>query len=595
MQHGDLVKRLSNGQQGIFLGFVNPQNTKCAVTWGKKKVACSAVNKIDNSASSIDGEFVTTSVSPNVVAPKYGNDSKDKDTITLLTYGSEQTATATANVSPKQIETTTNHSSFPESSKVAEHISKPPISAIRVGDMIYDRGEDLLPACPRWLVVTQMLHRRADCQCKCEHFPDSQPGHKRYDPDPLRITLAPALNGPTGITNKPDQTKKRECWRLDHVQTGKKVTDMMTQGFQVMCRDNHHICLVTCRKYKKMLRARYCRMRFPRRPMEHTTLSQLQLAELNQRTFCTIASAIKTQTGPYTVRPLKGIKPNNPCDSYWQRDNTDALCPADDRALVIDLGRLSGKRAIDEKVREQVVPIITAKLLGMLPSTRSNALIEATFYARPFGFSFAPAKGGTSSIILTRVKAGGDAAKAGLAAGMRLVNLNEKYVGNTHANVVRHLLKNVNPYSLVMRFELPVAITMEPGLYHVRHRSMATAAVIVGHIESFLGHTHVYEDPRMAETNVLLASLLKCNTNVQPVGTLSSAMAVLQYLSGYLSKNPIELCNFVTCIIAARRRCKRYKSTAADAGSHDRNAKFLAQKVLSRQYMCCCNSDMLLL
>ena len=61
-------------------------------------------------------------------------------------------------------------------------------------------------------------------------------------------------------------------------------------------------------------------------------------------------------------------------------------------------------------------------------------------------------------------------------------------------------------------------------------------------------------------------------------------MAILQYLSGYLSKNPVELCNFIICIIAARRRCKKYASTADDADSECRNAKFLGQKVPSSSF-----------
>ena len=150
---------------------------------------------------------------------------------------------------------------------------------------------------------------------------------------------------------------------------------------------------------------------------------------------------------------------------------------------------------------------------------------------------------------------------------------------NIRSEHVRELVKNTVTTSMELEFELPVPDIQGPGVYHVRHNSMAVAAMIVGHIETFLGHTHQYEDPRMAETNPLLASLLNCNTNVQLVGSLSAAMSVLQYLSGYLSKNPIELCNFVSCIIAARRRCKRYDSIADDAGTEDRNAKFLAQKV----------------
>jgi hypothetical protein len=158
-------------------------------------------------------------------------------------------------------------------------------------------------------------------------------------------------------------------------------------------------------------------------------------------------------------------------------------------------------------------------------------------------------------------------------------------VCDSHSGIVRKLLKSTETRSSVFKFELPRPDTQPPGIYHVKHDSMVTASIIVGHIETFLDHTHKYEDPRMAETNPLLASLMNCNTNVQLVGSLSSAMSVLQYLSGYLSKNPIELCNFITCIIAARRRCKRYSSTADDAGTQDRNAKFLAQKVCSLDHM----------
>jgi hypothetical protein len=197
---------------------------------------------------------------------------------------------------------------------------------------------------------------------------------------------------------------------------------------------------------------------------------------------------------------------------------------------------------------------------------------------KPFGFTFGPGKN-NRSIVLTEVHMGSAAAKAGLTVGMCLVSLNEVNVRDLQSTIVRKLLKTTDPRSIVLKFELPPPDTQPPGIYHVKHDSMVIASMIVGHIETFLDHTHEYEDPKMAETNPLLASLLNCNTNVQLVGSLSSAMSVLQYLSGYLSKNPIELCNFITCIIAARRRCKRYTSTAEDAGTQDRNAKFLAQKV----------------
>jgi len=187
---------------------------------------------------------------------------------------------------------------------------------------------------------------------------------------------------------------------------------------------------------------------------------------------------------------------------------------------------------------------------------------------------------GLEKIAITAVKSGSAAAKAGLVAGMHLVSVNGVGTKNVDSDTIRIVLREAAvPISLKFEFQVPA--TKTPGIYHVRHESMVVAAAVVGHIESFLGYAHAYEDNRIAETNVVLASLLRCNTNVQPVGSLSAAMSVLQYLSGYLSKNPIELCNFVSCIIAARRRCKTSKSTAEDAGTCDRNAKFLAQKVRS--------------
>ena len=559
-KHGDPVIRKANGQEGTFLGFVNASKTKCAVTW--------------ESIGKLKGYVDETDPKPNVHAGKA--DSKEKACVDWVNQ-KKKTGGDPSDVEAKDDIAERHDCNTFDSESNGNLIQSDCV--IKVGDLVYDRDEDSVPAKPRWMVVTQGPHRRTCCVEKYIHAEVGNPGETGHDPDPLLVTVTPALITSTGVTNKPDPKQdERVCWAIDPVQTGKAVTEMLESGYKVMCRDNYHVCLISCRKHKKKLRALYCRMRMPRRPMESTCVSQLHVKQLNRQTVDTFSSVIQTNTGNSNAKPLPEIEKNESLNNYWSSDNTDVLLAPDNRALTVDLARLTGKRAIDEDVRAQVVPTVMSRLLGLLPSTLPRTTLKATFPARPFGFTFTAAESDTS-IILTKVNEDSEAAKAGLTVGMRLITLNGVNVRHIRSEHVRELVKNTVSTSMELEFELPVPKIQVPGMYHVRHKSMTTAAMIVGHIETFLGHTHQYEDPRMAETNPLLASLLNCNTNVQLVGSLSAAMSVLQYLSGYLSKNPIELCNFVSCIIAARRRCKRYDSIADDAGTEDRNAKFLAQKV----------------
>jgi len=450
---------------------------------------------------------------------------------------------------------------------------------LKIGDLIYYRAEDPdhEEDVAQWMVVTQGPHQRSLCVSGNFHSEIITSTNKCVK-DPFCVAVAPALITPAGVINKPDSTKKSECWNIDLAQNTKAVTKLHEEGYRVMCRDNYHVCLISCRKYKKKLRGRYCRMRMPRRPMEITSMSQLHVPVTNSEMVCTIASAIqKNETSPL-VRPLKQIERNRACESYWNKSNTDVLYPDDNRALVVDLCRLSDIRAMDQKVRERVVPTVMCKLLRMSPSIIKMASTEVTFSKKPYGFVYGPSEDG-KSITIKFIKKGSAASKKGLAAGMRLTNLNGICVKDKEPEIVRELLKTSDSKGLLLKFEHPVPDLKLPAMYHVKHPIVEIAARIVGRIESLLGHTYKYEDPRMAETNIILAALLGCNTNVQPVGSLSAAMVVLQYLSGYLSKNPVELCNFIICIIAARRRCKRYRSTADDAGTSSRNAKFLGQKV----------------
>ena len=450
-------------------------------------------------------------------------------------------------------------------------------TAIKVGDLIYDRCHSDTSARPVWMVVTQSAHRGADCIAKNEHLIDKEP-------EPLRISLAPAFIGKWGVTNKPDPRKTIECWDVKLVKDAKSVTNIFINGFKVMCRDNYHECLVSCRKYKGTLKARYCRMRLPRRPMEKTCFSQLYVPD---DTVCDFVAITPNREKLFVSRPLKDIQNDNRCEDYWNANNTDVLCSPDERALVLDLARLSGKRAMNsmpELMREQLVPTLMRRFLRRLPATESLTAIDVVFRKRPFGFQLgAPCSDGY--VTVAEVEFGSLAAKAGVLKGMELIKIQAVCVRGRTLEEVQETIKiskQLPDLGIQMTFRKPSLPTIQaPGVYHVKHRSVITAGFLVSHIESFLGYTHVYNDGRMAETSPILASLLNCNTNVQLIGSVTIAMAILQYLSGYFSKNPVELCNFLSCVIAARRQYKRYKSTADDAGSKSRNAKFMAQKVIA--------------
>ena len=100
--------------------------------------------------------------------------------------------------------------------------------------------------------------------------------------------------------------------------------------------------------------------------------------------------------------------------------------------------------------------------------------------------------------------------------------------------------------------------------------------------EYLLGAAPEYDDCYQTETNIIFAALLGCNTNVSPLGALTQAASVMFYLVGYLSKNPIKPCHYVTAMTAARKAYKKFGSTAEDAGTKMRNAIFLVQNMLNR-------------
>ena len=104
--------------------------------------------------------------------------------------------------------------------------------------------------------------------------------------------------------------------------------------------------------------------------------------------------------------------------------------------------------------------------------------------------------------------------------------------------------------------------------------------------EYLVGAPPPHDDCYQTETNIVLAALLGCNTNVSPLGGLTQAANAMFYLMGYLSKNPIKPCHWVTCMTAARKSARKYGSRAEDAGTTMRNAVFLLQNMLNRLTAC---------
>jgi len=82
-----------------------------------------------------------------------------------------------------------------------------------------------------------------------------------------------------------------------------------------------------------------------------------------------------------------------------------------------------------------------------------------------------------------------------------------------------------------------------------------------------LGPKQTYDDRYQTETNIIFACLLGCNTNVSALGGLVQSANAMFYLAGYMSKNPIRPCHFVTCMTAARNAANRFGSTVNDAAS----------------------------
>ena len=103
------------------------------------------------------------------------------------------------------------------------------------------------------------------------------------------------------------------------------------------------------------------------------------------------------------------------------------------------------------------------------------ASTEVTFSKKPYGFVYGPSEDG-KSITIKFIKKGSAASKKGLAAGMRLTNLNGICVKDKEPEIVRELLKTSDSKGLLLKFEHPVPDLKLPAMYHVKHPIVEIAA-----------------------------------------------------------------------------------------------------------------------
>lgn len=89
------------------------------------------------------------------------------------------------------------------------------------------------------------------------------------------------------------------------------------------------------------------------------------------------------------------------------------------------------------------------------------------------------------------------------------------------------------------------------------------------------------KDQVIVEFSEIAASCCQCNTNISVLGGGKDAQNATQYLVKYLSKNPAELIESVPLLHTARKMAMRYGSVADDADTPERDAKFLAAKLLN--------------
>ena len=84
------------------------------------------------------------------------------------------------------------------------------------------------------------------------------------------------------------------------------------------------------------------------------------------------------------------------------------------------------------------------------------------------------------------------------------------------------------------------------------------------------------------EQNPITTVTQKCNTSMQALFTPSNNKNAMYYISNYFSKNPYEMNRILALFEQAKIEMWKYESQATDAGTTERESKYLLEKLLNK-------------
>ena len=88
-------------------------------------------------------------------------------------------------------------------------------------------------------------------------------------------------------------------------------------------------------------------------------------------------------------------------------------------------------------------------------------------------------------------------------------------------------------------------------------------------------------DRKQTPASLVAAVVLRCYQFLEIALTPEESKVMLLYLGKYFQKNPLKLSNTLVLLQAAVESAQRFPSTADDAGTESRNAKFLLTKFIN--------------
>lgn len=126
---------------------------------------------------------------------------------------------------------------------------------------------------------------------------------------------------------------------------------------------------------------------------------------------------------------------------------------------------------------------------------------------------------------------------------------------------------------------------------HLMDMGVDSSNAVIGLLDEYMADPSMFRDVHnmirdcdnqyVVETNKVVSALMRCNTNVAPLGCLQQAKAVLMYISTYITKNRAPLTQALALLPQAIDDASSRVSVADDAGTSSRFTCNTLQRVLN--------------